>query len=305
MLPHEEQQNSSSRIEHSAMTMRPLILDGRSLAARRLPLIAAAARRVRAARQRAPVLLLVAFADGDGTAPHVGRKQRAAAAAGIDVVTLLLGPDHDDADAHRLMASALRDARPDAVFVQVPVPPGLDEARIMSMIPAGLDVDVMTGESVNRFMTDAAAEPPLTVAATLRLLDEYRIDVRGLQGVVAAEPSDFAEMFRMALQRRGADMAPLLTPDAPESQERLRSASLVVAALARPSAISASQLAAGAIALDIGYFNAGGRGDIDTSEGAAHLGVLMPVPGGVGPMTVSMLLERVVQMSGAALRDAL
>src|SRR5690606_10559694 len=102
-------------------------------------------------------------------------------------------------------------------------------------------------------------------------------------------------MFRAALARRGARMGPLVPPTAADLAERARAARLVVVAAARPGLVDSATLAPGTVAIDSGYYNPGGRGDIDTAGGTAHLAALAPVPGGLGPMTVSMLLERTIE----------
>ncbi len=74
---------------------------------------------------------------------------------------------------------------------------------------------------------------------------------------------------------------------------------LVVVAAGRPGAVSAQAMAPGTVAIDLGYHNTGGRGDIDTTGGFDHLRAIAPVPGGIGPMTVSVLIERTIAAAEA------
>lgn len=90
---------------------------------------------------------------------------------------------------------------------------------------------------------------------------------------------------------------PLLSPLKATADPWLAAAPLVIVAVGRPGILSALQLAPDAVAIDVGYFNVGGRGDIDLAGGASHLGALAPVPGGIGPMTVSYLLERTISIA--------
>src|SRR5690606_32314874 len=272
----------------------PVILDGTRLARERTDMIAARAAAVRERRGRPPRLLLLAFAEPDGNVPHIARKLRACERAGIDPVSVLL-PAHTTTDAavgaleDRLSGSSI-----DGVFAQFPFPEHIDDDAIAAAIPPALDVDIMTRERIDAYMSDADALPPVTVAAGLLLLEGYGVGVSDRTGIVIAEESPFAQMFRIAFARAGARMEPLLAPDAPDLPARLGRAELVIAAAARPGIISSTQLSDGCVAIDVGYFNPGGRGDIDLSGGVSHLGAIAPVPGGIGPMTVSALLERVV-----------
>jgi methylenetetrahydrofolate dehydrogenase (NADP+)/methenyltetrahydrofolate cyclohydrolase len=156
------------------------------------------------------------------------------------------------------------------------------------------------------------------------LLVAHDLDVEGVDTVVVGPATDFNRMFAEALARRGARVSPPQAlpepapgeadrPPAPAAwaamRDRLAGAGLVVLSAGVPHAVPARWLAPGAIALDAGYFNPEGRGDLDTGteagdvegrgvHGLAHLRALAPVPGGLGPMTVSVLVERVIARAG-------
>jgi len=273
------------------------ILDGRALAAARASGIARRAEAVRARRGYAPRLLIVGFADEKGRVPYLPAKVRAAREVGIDVVAEVMGADVGTDEAVGTFREALAADGFDGVFVQIPYPAQVDGAAFSAAIPPELDLDVMSPASVGRYLSGAADDPPLTVEAALLLLDGYGVRVDGLRGLVVGEEGDFTVMFREALARRGARMAPVLGADVPELATRVRDAELVVVAVGRPGIVPVEWLARGAVAIDVGYYNPGGRGDIDVSGGIAHLRALAPVPGGIGPMTVSALLERVVRFA--------
>jgi methylenetetrahydrofolate dehydrogenase (NADP+) / methenyltetrahydrofolate cyclohydrolase len=277
--------------------MTVTVLDGRALAARRAPEIARRAAAVARHRGRAPTLLLMAFADDAGHAAHVPGKLRACAAAGIDALPLLIASGTVTPGVSSALAQAIDTSEPDAVFVQVPFPDAIDGDVVAAAIPFDADVDIMSPSRIAEYTSTPGALPPVTISAALLLLSEHGISVDGRRGVVVAEPSPFADIFAEELARHGAHMT-VLDPSSPGLEEQVRAAGLVVAAAGRPAMLRSDALAAGAIALDIGYFNEGGRGDINTAPGIDHLRAIMPVPGGVGPMTVSALLERVVQFAG-------
>jgi methylenetetrahydrofolate dehydrogenase (NADP+) / methenyltetrahydrofolate cyclohydrolase len=278
-------------------TVTVTLLDGRALAARRAPEIARRAAGVAYHRGRAPTLLLLAFADDAGHAAHVDGKLRACAAAGIDAVLLLIAPGTATAGVSGALAQAIDTSRPDAVFVQIPFPDGIDGDVVAAAIPYDADVDIMSPSRIAQYRRTPGEAPPVTITAATLLLAEHGVSVDGRRGLVVAEPSPFADMFAEELARHGADMS-LVDPTSRELEEQVRAAGVVVAAVGRPGMLRSDALAPGAIALDIGYFNEGGRGDIDTAPGVEHLRAIMPVPGGVGPMTVSALLERVVLFAG-------
>lgn len=274
--------------------MPPLILDGAGLARRRQPMILARAQRVRDRRGRAPAFLIIAFGDEQGHVPHVPRKQRMCAEAGIDLTVFVVTPAMETEAVLARIRSLLSERELDGVFVQVPFPDSIDGDALISEIPVELDVDIMTPERTARFMNGSDALPPVTVSAVLLLLDEYDTSIEGRRGIVVAEEHPFSLMLRAALVLHGADVETLVDPADAHLEERVRGAELVVVSAAIPGLVRSTALAPGAVAIDVGYFNPGGRGDIDVSGGIDHLAALSPVPGGVGPMTISALLERVV-----------
>lgn len=276
------------------MTPRaPLILDGRLLAERRLPVLRDRAGRVRDLHGTPPRLLIMAFARADGRAPWVSRKIRAGAEAGVDVQPLVLSADTETQGAIVALERATEDLRPDAILLQVPFPPDIDLDMLVAAVPPEADVDVMRTERFQAFMAGRLDHPPATVAAVLALLEDGRVDLRGRAGVVIGQEMPFTAMLREALARRGARVV-IVPPGSGELQGRLAEATLVVTAVNQVGVVRSTDLAPGAVVVDGGYFNPGGRGDLDVTGGIDHLEALAPVPGGVGPMTVSMLLEGVI-----------
>ncbi len=245
------------------------ILDGSRLAGERLPALRSRAARVSTARGHAPRLALIAFADDDGRARYCERKRRACGEAGVDAGPVVLPATATTAAVRRAIARATDLEAADAVFLEFPFPPGVDADEVASAIPDPFDVDVMGDSAVSRFFADPAVEPPLTVSAGLALLDRFEVEVAGLPGIIVGEPSPFVSMFIEALARRGASLATIVSPVAPELKSLARDASLFVSAAARPHLIRSGDLAPGAVVIDAGYFNPGGQGDIDTTDGSS------------------------------------
>lgn len=276
--------------------MPPLILDGRGLAEGRVSALRDRARRVQESRGTPPRLLLVVFAERDGRTPWVSRKVRAGAETGVDVQLLVLPANLETDRAVADLEGAIRDTRPDGILLQLPFPPDIDLDVLVAAVPSDADVDVMKPERFRAFMAGRLDRPPATVAAVLALLEDGRVDVRGRSGVVVGEETPFTSMLCEALARRGARMV-VVPSEAGELRERLAAATLVVTYVCRSGAVRSEDLAPGSVVIDAGYFNPGGRGDLDVCGGVDDLEALAPVPGGVGPMTVSALLEGVIAAS--------
>jgi methylenetetrahydrofolate dehydrogenase (NADP+)/methenyltetrahydrofolate cyclohydrolase len=275
----------------------PLILDGVELARARAAELAARAGRVTARRGFPPRLALIAFADEGGRAPYAARKERAAAAVGVEVKALVLPFGVTTAAAAEAIVALLEEEPCDGVFIEFPFPAGVDEAALVGLIPEEADLDIMTESRIDRYLMGLERHPPLTIAAGLELLDAYGVDIRGLDGAVVGESLPFTEIFREELGRRGAAMRAIVPPDTPDLDSSLSGVELVVVTAARPGLVRSGSLEAGAVVIDAGYFNPTGHGDIDLTDGIEHLSALSPVPGGIGPMTISVLLERLIEFA--------
>ncbi len=273
--------------------MAPMILDGSALARRRAPDLRDRACAVAKARGTAPRLLLVAFEGPDGYAQWVSGKVRACEKAGVDVTTLIIPNDVGTRDARITFEDAVIAARADAVFVQIPFPPSIDGDLLSASIPPDSDIDLMSPHGFREFVGGRETRPPLTVAATLMLLEAHRVRPSEHTALVVGDMTPYNRMLRAALDRRGAQGV-IVCSVSSELTAALAEATLVVTSVARPGAVRSGDFAPGAIVVDGGYFNPGGVGDIDLSDGIEHLKAMAPVPGGIGPMMVSALVEAVV-----------
>lgn len=271
----------------------PRILEGGRLAGRRATELAGRAAGVTAAKGRAPALALIAPGLPDSPSPHVGIKQRAARAVGVDTRIRSIPPDAPTGSVREAVLEVAADPGVDGIFVQYPLPEGVDEQAVFDAIPPERDVDVLSAAEFRRFVQDSGPAPA-TAAAGFLILDEHSVDLRGRTVRVVGEPSTLQEAFEVMAGRRGAHVLDRVSPGDPALAAALARTQVAVALIGRPGALDARLLPAAAIAIDGGYFNPGGRGDVDATR-ANHLGGLVPVPGGLGPMTVSVLLERTIE----------
>lgn len=281
--------------------MAPLILDGKALARGRESEIRTRASVVAARRGFPPLVLILAFADESGQAPWVRGKERACRAAGIEVHSLVLSGRAGTAAGVSRFERRIAEVQADAVFVQFPFPAELDGDAFAAAIPPGADIDLMHPDRVRAYLAGGPMAPPLTVRAILALLETGETRLDGREVAVVGSGTPFDRVLLEALQRRGAK-AELVVPGAAPPAIALAGVSVVVTVAGVPGGVPVEAVPAGATVIDGGYFNPGGRGDVDLSSGAGHLRALAPVPGGVGPMTVSMLTEAVVERAESSTR---
>jgi methylenetetrahydrofolate dehydrogenase (NADP+)/methenyltetrahydrofolate cyclohydrolase len=260
------------------------IIDGRAIAG---GIRAAVASRIAALGFR-PGLGVVLVGDDPASHLYVALKEKACLEAGI-----YFERRDFQADASQdAIVEAIRgfDARDDidAVLVQLPLPPQMDADAAVSAIDPAKDVDGFHAENLMAYFEGRGAAPGL-IEAISTLLDAGGAPAEGMSCVLA-KSAVFSAPLETMLSRRG------LPPT-----EDCRDADVVVTALGKPESLKAETIKPGAIVIDVGTTRALGRtvGDADAASLEGVASALTPVPGGVGPMTVAMLLKKTLELAEA------
>jgi methylenetetrahydrofolate dehydrogenase (NADP+)/methenyltetrahydrofolate cyclohydrolase len=272
------------------------LLDGKLLSQRILQDLAG---RVDALKARgiAPRLTVVRVGDDAASKVYIRGKIRACAQAGISGDELELPASVPEGELLDRLSRLNADPAIHGILVQLPLPPGFDAHRVAARIDPGKDVDGLNVVNLGRLLQGTALLPPCTPAGVLRLLDEYRIDVRGKHAVIVGRSEIVGKPIALLLLQRDATVS-ICHSKTPDLGAFTRTADLVVAAVGRAGLVRGDMIKAGATVVDVGMNRlADGRlaGDVDTDSVLAQAAYLTPVPGGVGPMTVAMLIENTVK----------
>lgn len=229
---------------------------------------------------------------GDDPASHlyVALKEKACLEAGIFFARRQFPTDAAPPDVLAAIEAFNRDERIDALLVQLPLPPQLDPETVVGAIDPRKDVDGFHPANVRAYLEGTGPMPGL-IEAISTLLDTAEAPEHGLACVKANSPV-FSMPLETMLARRG--LAP--TEDG-------SAADVVVTAIGRPRSLRASDIKPGAIVIDVGTTRIDGKtvGDADDLAGTA--GAVTPVPGGVGPMTVALLIKRTLELAQARRKD--
>lgn len=267
------------------------LLDGRELARRLRREVAARLARARGGGDAPviPTLGLVAAETHPGTRRFVALKERAFRGSGLAVRARLLPADTDTGAVRDALAGLAGDADVHGLFLQYPLPPGVDVEACLAGIPPEQDVDA-SGPAARALLREG--RPlflPGTPAAVLRLLDASGADLvaRGVTLVAGEDP--VGEATALLLRHRGVAVH-VVGSDARDVATAVGRASVVVASAGRPGAVRGSWIADGAVAVDAGYHHPGGAGDIHPPPDPARLEAWAPARGGVGPLTVAQLM---------------
>jgi methylenetetrahydrofolate dehydrogenase (NADP+) / methenyltetrahydrofolate cyclohydrolase len=268
------------------------IIDGRAAAA---ALRAEIAGRVACLGYR-PGLAVVLVGDNPASAIYVRNKDRAAAAAGIAACTLRLPATVTEAALLGEIDRLNADPAVDAILVQLPLPPHIPTRAVIERIDPDKDVDGFHPLNVGRLAEGLPGLVPCTPRGVMKLLAAAGVAIRGARAVVLGRSAIVGRP--MAALLLAADATVEVTHRGTRDlRAEVRRADIVVAAMGRAEMVRGDWIAEGAAVVDVGINRLpDGRlaGDIAFAEAAQVAGVLTPVPGGVGPMTIACLLENTV-----------
>lgn len=273
-----------------------ILLDGKALGAKERLKAAERAREFEKAHGRAPGLAVVKVGDDPASAVYVRNKRKACEEAGI------LSFAHDmpsTTTASELLAivdKLNRDDRVDGILVQLPLPKGVDANRVMDAVDPAKDVDGFHPTNTGLLAQKRPRLRPCTPLGVIRLAEEYKIALRGLRAVVVGASNIVGRPMALELLLAGATttVCHTGTKDVKAEVER---AEVVVAAVGKPGFIPGNWIRPGAAVFDVGINRtASGRlvGDVEYDGAARRAGWITPVPGGLGPMTIAMLLSNTV-----------
>jgi methylenetetrahydrofolate dehydrogenase (NADP+)/methenyltetrahydrofolate cyclohydrolase len=279
------------------------ILDGKGCAQ---AVRAEVAERVRAlvARGTTPGLAVVLVGDDPASQVYVKNKDRAAAEAGFRVRTVRRPAALRQAELHALIDELNADPSVHGILVQLPLPSGLDAAPVLARLAPAKDVDGLTAHNVAALWRGEEGLVPCTPAGCIELLERNGIALEGKRAVVIGRSQLVGKPLAALLLARNA------TVTVAHSRSRdlaavAREAEILVAAVGRAKLVRASWVRPGAVVLDVGINRLeDGRlcGDVDFHEVLPVAGAITPVPGGIGPMTIAMLLANTLRAAERAQR---
>jgi methylenetetrahydrofolate dehydrogenase (NADP+)/methenyltetrahydrofolate cyclohydrolase len=257
-----------------------------------------------AALPRPPGIAVVRVGDDPASAVYVGRKTRRAQRLGLHHREIHLPADTGQAELVRVVEALNLDERIDGILVQLPLPKHVDATAILDGISPAKDVDGFHPENAGRLSQGRPRFVPCTPSGVMRLLRHTGLQLSGLHAAVIGRSNIVGRPMAMLLEQ--ANMTVTLchsrTSDLPAVLAR---ADVVVAAVGRPNFVQGDWIKPGAVVIDVGINRLTDGtlcGDVDTDAALKAAKWITPVPGGVGPMTIAMLMENTVTAAERRLR---
>jgi len=260
-----------------------------------------------ASRGVRPGLAVVLVGDDPASRAYVRSKDRKAAELGLHSLKHELPADTDQATLLALVAELNADPAVHGILVQSPPPPQINEAEVVLAIDPRKDVDGFHPVNVAKLaMEDPTGFVPCTPLGCIRLLQESGIETAGKSALVVGRSMIVGKPMALLLMKRGAGGDATVTVAHSRTRnlaEVTRRADIVIAAIGRPHFLGAEHIREGAVVIDVGINRVedpthpkGYRlvGDVDYDAVASKCAAITPVPGGVGPMTIAMLMANCV-----------
>lgn len=277
--------------------MTAKLIDGKAAGAAVRGRVAAGVREFEKRVGRPPGLATVLVGEDPASAVYVRSKNRATAEAGMVGFAHNLPDTISETNLLQLVTELNADERVDGILVQLPLPSQIDATRVIETIEPGKDVDGFHPANAGRLATGLPALTPCTPYGCLHLLRQQLGNLAGLSAVVIGRSNIVGKPMAMLLlgENCTVTIAHSRTRDLPAV---VRSADIVVAAVGRPEMVRGDWIKPGATVIDVGINRLStedgkGRlvGDVAFEEAAQVAGAITPVPGGVGPMTIAMLMR--------------
>lgn len=276
--------------------MAARVIDGKAIAARVRAEVAERSAALKADLGRQPGLATVLVGDDPASSIYVARKHEACEEVGIASFHHEPGGDVSQADLADLIDQLNSASEIDGILLQLPLPGHLEAEPLISSISPSKDVDGLTPLSAGLLATGTPGLVPCTPRGVMELLRSEGVDPAGRRAVVVGRSTLVGRPVGALLLAADATvtMAHSKTPDLPAV---CRDAEILIAAAGRPGLIDAGMVAPGATVIDVGTnrTDEGLVGDVDFASVSEVAGLISPVPGGVGPMTIAMLLANTVE----------
>jgi methylenetetrahydrofolate dehydrogenase (NADP+)/methenyltetrahydrofolate cyclohydrolase len=274
-----------------------LILDGKAVAQKMLDGVRAGVARVKDRTGVVPTLAVVLVGDFAPSKVYVANKKRAADTVGIASQDHIHSEGLDRAALLALLRRLNADPKVHAILLQLPLPAGLDEDEAIAAIAPEKDADGLHPMNLGRLLAGTPGVVPCTPAGCVEILDHYGCDLKGAEAVVIGRSRLVGKPLAQLLLARHATVTMCHTRTRDLAAHTRRADVLCVAA-GRPRTVTGDMVKPGAWVIDVGInrLETGKLvGDVEYESVAARAHAVTPVPGGVGPMTIAMLLRNTVR----------
>ncbi len=275
-----------------------ILIDGKQTALKVKDRVRTQVEALKAAGKTVPTLAVVLVGDDSASAVYVNNKKNACEYVGIGSQTYNLPANATEKEVLELIEVLNKSQEVSGILVQLPLPKHICEQTVICAIDPDKDVDCAHPVNVGLLSIGTPIFKPCTPAGVIELLKEYNIDIEGKRSVVIGRSNIVGKPMAMLLTGENSTVT-VCHSKTKDLASITREADILVAALGKTMFVTADMVKENAVVIDVGIHRTEGSrrlvGDVDFEAVAAKASYITPVPGGVGPMTVAMLMENVLR----------
>ncbi|MBE5756656.1 MAG: bifunctional methylenetetrahydrofolate dehydrogenase/methenyltetrahydrofolate cyclohydrolase FolD [Clostridiales bacterium] len=237
-------------------------------------------------------LAVVLVGENPASQVYVRNKIKATELVGMKSLAFYLDENATEKEVEECVNALAKDDNVDGILVQLPLPKHLDENKILNLIPANKDVDGFLAENVGKLLLFENSTVACTPYGVLELLKRENIEIAGKNAVVIGRSNIVGKPMAMLLLRENATVT-ICHSKTKDLKKICKQADILVAAIGRAKFVTKDMVKKGAVVIDVGINRVDGKlyGDVDFEKVSKKTSYITPVPGGVGPMTIAMLLQ--------------
>lgn len=247
--------------------------------------------------KRIPMLAVILVGDNPASQSYVRSKEKACRSIGMQVAMIVMDKNVTTEDVIRAVVKCNEDPDVDGILVQLPLPSHIDQQRVINTIDPRKDVDGLTISNAGRLVLGQKGLVPCTPKGIMAMLDSIGMsDLSGKRAVVIGRSILVGKPIALLLQERNATVT-IIHSKTVDPEKIAREADIVIAAIGVPRFITKGWIKEGAVVIDVGINRVDGKlvGDVDFDSVEQKASWISPVPKGVGPMTVCMLLSNTLE----------
>lgn len=281
------------------------IIDGRLVAKKTREELKERVEKLRTEKGVIPGLAVILVGNDPASTVYVRNKHRGCLEVGVESIEIKLPEDTSEGELLKKIAELNERSDVHGILVQLPLPKHINEERVILSISREKDVDAFNPHNVGRIMTGGYDFLPCTPAGVMRLLDYYGIEIEGKSCVVIGRSNIVGKPMAMLLLERNGTVTVCHSRTKNLSQYT-KNADIIVVAVGRAGFLRGENVKSGAVVIDVGInrLPSGAlAGDVDFDSVSEVASYITPVPGGVGPMTITTLLENTVKAAELSLSD--
>ncbi len=280
------------------------ILDGKALSQKIKEQVKLEVEELKRAHGITPGLAVILVGDDPASHTYVKMKSRACKDVGIYSIVHEMPSDISQKEIEETILLMNKNPNIDGILVQLPLPKHIDTTKILELIDPAKDVDGFHPYNFGRLMQGLDTFAPCTPLGVMELLREYKIDIQGIDVCVVGASNIVGKPMAALLLNRFAtvDICHIYTKELGEHTKR---ADMVVVGVGKAGLIKEDMVKPGAIVIDIGINKVNGKivGDVDFENVSKKASYITPVPGGVGPMTIAMLLKNTIKAAKSRVKE--